>query len=209
MINKLHYRILEISYKHKLGHIGSCISAVDIIDEIYRLKKQNEPFILSAGHAGIALYVVLEKYLCIDAEELYKKHGGHPHKDIENGIMCSSGSLGQAITVSLGRAIATPNRKVFCLVSDAEASEGSFYETIKFAESERIDNLIVYVNINGFGAYSKIKKHDLCEMVSRVNPDVRCRFTNFHDIPFLNGMNAHYHIMKDEDWEWTQKNHEN
>ena len=34
-MNKLKKRILEIAYKHKLSHLGSYLSAVDIIDEIY------------------------------------------------------------------------------------------------------------------------------------------------------------------------------
>src|SRR2546427_251920 len=63
MTNKdLKKRIIEISYKNKLSHIGSCLTAVDIIDEIYAIKKPNEKFILSSGHAGLALYCVIEKY---------------------------------------------------------------------------------------------------------------------------------------------------
>ena len=74
-------RILEIAYKHKLSHLGSYLSAVGIINEIYKFKKPEDIFILSSGHAALALYVVLEKYEGKNAEELFLKHGGHPHRD--------------------------------------------------------------------------------------------------------------------------------
>ena len=59
-MNKLQKRILDITYQEKLSHLSSCLSALPIIDCIYNLKKENEIFILSNGHAGLALYVVIE-----------------------------------------------------------------------------------------------------------------------------------------------------
>ena len=41
-MNQLEKRILEISYKHKLSHLSSNLSSVNIIDEIYSIKKENE-----------------------------------------------------------------------------------------------------------------------------------------------------------------------
>ncbi|MEN6293828.1 MAG: hypothetical protein ABFD07_17660 [Methanobacterium sp.] len=87
-MNELERRIIDISYKEKIGHLSSTLNAVNIIDEIYQTKKPNEPFILSSGHAALALYVVLEKYEGRDAEELFHKHGVHPHRDVDNGIYC-------------------------------------------------------------------------------------------------------------------------
>ena len=71
---------------------------------------------------------MLEKYQGVNAEELFLKHGGHPHRDEENGIYCSTGSLGLGITVAVGRALANKNRTVYCLISDGEAAEGSVWE---------------------------------------------------------------------------------
>ena len=78
-MNKLKKRILDIAYKHKLSHLGSYLSAVDIVDEIYKTKNPEDIFILSSGHAALALYVVIEKYEGKNAEELFIKYGGHPH----------------------------------------------------------------------------------------------------------------------------------
>ena len=109
---RLKKRILEIAYKNNLSHLGSYFSALGIIDEIYNTKNDDDIFILSSGHAALALYVVLEEYHGHNAEELFNKHGGHPHRDEENHIHCSTGSLGLGITVAIGRALADKNRTV-------------------------------------------------------------------------------------------------
>ena len=73
LANKLELRVLEISHKLKLSHISSCLNAVNIIDNIYQVMKPEDIFVLSAGHLGLALYVVLEKNGKGNAEELFKK----------------------------------------------------------------------------------------------------------------------------------------
>src|SRR5689334_7883129 len=120
-MNPLQNRIKTISRKLNLSHLGSNLTAVGIIDRIYQKRKPHEPFVLSCGHAGLALYVVLEKYLGKNAEELYLKHGTHPNRDIENGIYCSTGSLGWGLTIAAGMAFADRERNVWCLISDGEA----------------------------------------------------------------------------------------
>jgi len=103
---KLKKRIMEISHKRNLGHIGSCLSAVEIIKEIYDTKKEDDIFVLSSGHSGLALYTVLEnKYEDIDADELFEKCGVHPHRMVDKKIHCSTGSLGLGITAAVGFAL--------------------------------------------------------------------------------------------------------
>ena len=46
-LEQLKQRVLDISYKHKLSHIGSCITAIEIIREIYSEMSENDIFILS------------------------------------------------------------------------------------------------------------------------------------------------------------------
>ena len=140
-MKELKQRIVDIAYKHKLGHLGSYLSSVDIIDKIFQKKQPEDIFILSSGHASLAMYVCLEKYYGIDAEMLFLKHGGHPHKDEENHIYCSTGSLGLGITVAVGRALANPKRKVYVLISDGECAEGSVWESLKVIYEMNIQNI--------------------------------------------------------------------
>jgi len=192
-------RIIEISYKYKKSHIGSCISAVDIIEEIYNLKGKNEKFVLSEGHAAVALYCVLEKYEGRDPEYLLKKHGIHPGRDEKNGIWCTTGSLGQGLPIALGMAIADKTKNVYCMISDGEAAEGSIWEALRIKTDCKIDNLKVYINLNGYGAYGAIDTNTLTKRLKAFCPDIKIRRTTVEQLPFLKGLDAHYHIMtKDE-----------
>lgn len=201
----LEHRILEISYKHKLSHIGSCLGIIGILDEIYSKRQPDDPVILSCGHAGLALYVILEKYLGKDAEELFFRHGVHPNKNSADGIYCSTGSLGQGITVAVGRALADRKRNVWCIFSDGEEAEGSTIEALRFAGENYLTNFKVYRHYNAFGAYREINRsvlHGLtyCNWMQERGdrPEVFC-------IPFLTGQSAHYCTMSEADWKWVQE----
>ena len=196
-------RILEIAYKHKLSHLGSYLSAVGIIDEIYENKDPDDIFILSSGHAALALYAALEKYEGKNAEELFLKHGGHPHRDEENGVYCSTGSLGLGITVAVGRALANKNRKVHVLISDGESAEGSVWEALRFIQENNLTNIEVYVNVNGYAAYDKVDTKYLVDRLEAFLPSINIRYTTVNQYPFLRGLNAHYHVMSEEDYKST------
>lgn len=201
MQNKdLKKRIIEISYKYTKYHIGSCLSAVDIIEEIYNLKKKEEKFILSEGHAAIALYCVLEKHEGRDPEYLLNKHGIHPERDEKNGLWCTTGSLGQGLPIALGMAIANKNRNVYCMISDGECTEGSIWEALRIKTDHNLDNLKVYINLNGYGAYGSIDSTKLIKRLKVFCPDINIRRTTVEQFPFLKGQGAHYHIMTKENY---------
>jgi len=195
-ISTLKQRILDISLKHNLSHLSSCLTSVDILDEIYATRRDDEPVILSNGHAGLALYVILEKYYGKDAEELLLKHGVHPNFDAEDGIYCSTGSLGLGITVSVGYALARRDQNVYCLISDGESFEGSVWESLNFAHKAKLDNLKIYANINGQAAYDLVDSDRLIAQLTTFLPSVNIRKTHCDQFPFLNGIQGHYHVQK-------------
>lgn len=194
-------RVLQLSRKHKLSHLSSNLTSVDIIDEIYTTKRPDDLFVLSAGHAGLALYVALEKHEGRDAEFLYLKHRTHPSRDPKNGIHVSAGSLGSAITIALGMAMGDRARDVYCLISDGEAYEGSVYETLNAKAAHGLTNLKVYVNWNGFTGLGETHQF-LKPVLAALDPDIRIRPTvHIYDLyPFLAGVKGHY-INLPESWE--------
>jgi transketolase len=193
-------RIAVIAYKNKLGHLGSYFSSVDIIDKIYAEMKEDDIFILSSGHAALALYVCLEKYKGQDAEVLFEKHGGHPHRDEKRGIYCSTGSLGLGLCVALGRAVANPKRKVYVLVSDGECAEGSIWEALKTIEEQEIHNIEVHVNVNGYAAYKEVDTTYLRERLKAFLYNIKIHHTSVEQYSFLKGLNAHYHVMNEDNY---------
>jgi transketolase len=205
-LNKdLKRRIIEIAYKNKLSHLGSYMSCVDTIEMIFNQKSPEDIFILSNGHAALAQYVVLEKHHGVDAEKLFKKHGGHPHLDPDNFIWCSTGSLGMGISVAVGRALANPSRKVYVMLSDGECAEGVVWESLRFIADEKIPNIKVYIMHNGFGAYREIPLNTFAARLAPFNSNGNITIVHgiqraTEEFPFLKGMNAHYHIMKEPDY---------
>src|ERR1051326_4387897 len=137
-MNELKKRILEISVKHKLAHVGSNLTAVNILDEIAQKAWTNkyvvdvDSIIVSAGHAGLALFVVREKYLGDDAEFLLQEHGIHAPM---------FGSLGHGIGIAVGKALADRSADVYCLISDGECMEGSVWEALRLANKFNLFNL--------------------------------------------------------------------
>ena len=189
-MNELHDRVIEISKKLGLAHLGSCLTSVDIIDEIYSIKKENEPFILSCGHCALALYVVIEKYLGIDAECIFECHGTHPDRCEACGLYCSTGSLGHGLPIAVGMALADRDRDVYCLISDGECSEGSIWESVNVIRKYDVDNLKIYLNWNGWSAYDRVDLR-IIEDMKRMLPMMVVVETRVEDYG-LKGLSAHY-----------------
>lgn len=201
MTKRLAKRILDISFKHRLSHLSSCLTTLPIIERIYAEKKDDEAFILSNGHAGLALYVVLEDKYGIDAEMLLEKHGIHPGKDIENKIYCSTGSLGSGLPIAVGHALANPDKNVFCVISDGESAEGSIWESLRFIKANNITNIKIYANINGISATEFLDKEYLKNRLTSFLPSINIEETNVDQFDFLKGVIGHYRIMEKGDYE--------
>ncbi len=158
--------ILDQSLRAGVGHIGSALSIADIIAALYggilRISRPDDPerdrFVLSKGHASLALYAALHLRGWLSEEELatYCGDGGllgtHPERDLP-GVDFSTGSLGHGLSAAAGAALAArmqaSDRRAFCLVSDAECNEGSLWEAVMFAAHHRLSNLIAIVDLNG------------------------------------------------------------
>lgn len=193
-LNNLERRIIELSYKHKLSHISSCLNSVNLIADIYRKRQANEPFVLGNSHAALALYVVLESVALCDAEDMIHKHGVHAGRDMEHGIWVSGGSLGQAETVAVGMALADPCRTVWLVTSDGACAEGSVHEAMRISR-KLCRNLKAYVVYNGLGAYGEVTADQIPEGMEIVRVDT-------DRMPeWLRGLDGHYLTLSKEKYE--------
>ncbi|MBB3187209.1 transketolase [Microbacter margulisiae] len=158
---------LQMVFNAKASHIGGALSMVDILavlyNEILSLDPSNpsnparDRFLLSKGHACTSLYATLALKQFFPIEDLntyskndsiYLSHTSH----YVSGIEISAGSLGHALPVSCGLALAAKRKhelwQVYCLISDGELDEGSNWESILFAPQHKLDNLNVIVDYN-------------------------------------------------------------
>jgi transketolase len=200
-MNKLVKRILAISYQENLSHLSSCLSALPILEEIYEKKQEDEVFILSNGHAGLALYVVLEEKYGIDPVMLLHKHGIHPSKDLENKLYCSTGSLGSGLPIAVGHALADRTKNVYCMISDGECAEGSIWESLRFIHTAKLDNLHIYANINGMSAYEYLDVEYLSTRLQSFLPRINLRVSDPVEFSFAKGLLTHYYVMKPGDYQ--------
>lgn len=196
--NQLHKRILDISYKRKLTHISSCLQAVDIIDSIYGSMKPQDKFVLSQGHAFLALAVVLEKRRGLDAEKLSKEHGTHPNRNVKGGIWVSTGSLGQGLAIAVGMALADKSRDVYVVSSDGEMAEGMAWEALRVAGEQRLENLRVTVIANSYTGYGKCDVNLLDTRLQMFYPTLVVRTNMFAYPDLLNGISGHYVTLDDK-----------
>jgi len=199
-LNKIQKRIIDITYQEKLSHLSSCLSSEPIISLIYNIKKDDDIFILSNGHAGLALYCVLEEKYGIDPIQLLHKHGIHPSKDLENKLYCSTGSLGSGLPIAVGHALSDRTKNVYCLISDGECAEGSIWESLAFIYKEKLNNIKVYVNVNGMGAYDYIDKENLIIRLKSFLPSINIIESEPTNFSFASGLLTHYYVLKDEDY---------
>jgi transketolase len=157
--------VLQQAHRAGVGHIGSALSVVEILVALFGRVLRGEPgdadrdrFVLSKGHAALALYAVLHAAGRIRREQLQGYCGDgtllgtHPEHEL-GGVDFSSGSLGHGLSIGAGAALAArmqgSSRRAFVLVSDAECNEGSLWEAVMFAGHHRLANLVAVVDANG------------------------------------------------------------
>lgn len=176
--NEVRLKTLEMVYHAKTSHIGGALSMVDIlavlytdilhIDPVNPLWPSRDRFFLSKGHACTSLYVTLglKGFYALDQLNTFAKNGSiflsHTSHKVP-GVEVSAGSLGHALPIAAGVALAGKRKnqiwKVFCLLSDGELDEGSNWETFLFAPQHKLDNLIAIIDYNkiqSFGFVSEV-----------------------------------------------------
>ena len=159
---KIRKKVIRRSYLNQLSHVGSNLSCVRILTALYfSVMEEQDRFIMSKGHAALALYSVLSEKGILPPEILEgfgKKIETHVSDEIE-GVEISTGSLGHGLPIALGMALANEFSRIFVLLSDGELNEGSNWEAFCFAAKNplRFQNLIAVIDNNGCDALKEIE----------------------------------------------------
>ena len=167
-MKELRRAIINAAANSGEGHIPSALSILDILWVLYDRILQydtsdprgqmRDRFILSKGHASLALYAILAKkgfFPRLELESFGKYDsllGGHPDRNKIPGVEASTGSLGHGFPISLGMALGLRIRKidskVFVLIGDGEANEGSVWESALLASHHNLSKLCCIVDYN-------------------------------------------------------------
>jgi transketolase len=174
---RMRVQALQMVQRAKASHIGSALSICDIVAVLYgqvlRLdpKQPDAPnrdrFILSKGHACVAVYAALAETGFFPRDDLHKY--GQDHSVLMNhishkvaGVEFSTGSLGHGLPFGTGKALAANRRKqdwrTFVLLSDGELGEGSNWEAMMFAAHHQLDSLVAIIDYNKLQSLTTVDK---------------------------------------------------
>lgn len=169
---QLRGRIIEMCHAASSAHLGSSLSCADVLTAAYWHVLKVDPahpadplrdrFILSKGHAAMAIYATLAMRGFFPEAELatYNQDGGrlaeHPPANQLPGVEAATGSLGHGLPLAAGIALAGRiqgrDYRVFALLSDGENNEGSVWEAAMFAAGQRLENLCAIIDYNKWQA---------------------------------------------------------
>jgi transketolase len=167
LARRIRYRALEMVTSARASHIGSALSIADIVAVLYgRILQitpawpnhpQRDRFILSKGHACVAVYAALAETGFIDPTLLqtFGSSGSLLMAHISHkvpGVEFSTGALGHGLPFGTGKALAARRRgeswRTIVLTSDGEWGEGSNWEAALFAAHHGLDNLLCIIDYN-------------------------------------------------------------
>ena len=149
------------------SHLGGSLSCVEIMSVLYGevlkydvkdpLNSNRDRFIPSKNHCVLAHIPALAEAGFISREEIleFQKDGGrltgYPQRQ-EIGLEYSGGSLGMAISVGVGLALSSKEKKlgnnIYILMGDGELNEGSIWEALMSASHYGLDNLVAIIDRN-------------------------------------------------------------
>lgn len=169
----LRKRLVTNSAEAKIPHLGSCLSCVEILVQLYWQELQVDPanpedperdrFVLSKGHGAPILFQVLAERGFYSREclsdfgkpaSVYHEHP--PKPGYIPGIEAATGSLGHGLPMCLGMALAARikrrSSRFYALLGDGECNEGSIWEAAMLAASQRAGNLTAIIDYNKWQA---------------------------------------------------------
>jgi transketolase len=177
MANAIRFLSADAVQRANSGHPGMPMGMADVATVLFShfLKfdadkpkwPDRDRFILSTGHGSMLLYSLLHLtgYSDMPIEELQNfrqlgsKTAGHPEYGHADGIECTTGPLGQGLTMAVGMALgerimnarfgdALVDHKTYVIAGDGCLMEGVSHEAISMAGHLKLSNLIVLFDDN-------------------------------------------------------------
>jgi transketolase len=174
---KVRKSVLTMLYLAKASHLGSNMSAIEMLIAIYssvdcaKIRDQapdRSRILISKGHCAAATYATMAYFGIVPMSllETYHLDGskltGHVSHAV-HGVEHSTGALGHGINIAVGcalglRARGHSDRLVLTLVGDGEIQEGSIWEAMMYAVHMRLNNFITLVDNNRISSVTNTEK---------------------------------------------------
>lgn len=178
-----------------VGHVGGCLSIVEIVTMLYFDIMNIDPsnpkmlgrdrFVLSKGHAGPTVYAALALKGYFPISELKTLNmpltnlPSHCDMNKTTGIDMTAGSLGQGLSCAVGMALASKMNKgqefIYSIIGDGESQEGQIWEACMTAAQYKLDNLMVFLDHNKLQIDGTVE-----EVMSLIDPVAKWKAFGFN-----------------------------
>jgi transketolase len=160
--------LCRVSQQTGTPHLACSLSCIDLLASLYwqvlhidpdtPLMVERDYFLLSKGHAASALYTALAYRGFFEIEQLFEhgKDGSpleeHPGVHAPAGVESVSGSLGHALSLAAGMAVACriqqQDNQFYVLMGDGELNEGTIWEAAMFIGGHKLSQVTAIVDFN-------------------------------------------------------------
>ncbi len=170
LAQQIRLETLRVIHSRGFGHVGGSMDIADLMAVLYGEVMHYDPanprwedrdwMVLSKGHAGPCAYATFGLMGYYPLEEAYTlnqpgtRFPSHTDRKLTPGVDLTTGSLGQGASTATGVAKALKidgkDSRVYCILGDGECDEGQVWETFHFAYAHRLDNIIYFIDRNGY-----------------------------------------------------------
>ncbi|MAF36183.1 hypothetical protein CL622_03640 [archaeon] len=142
--------IVEFSKQHKLTHVPSALSMSTYIDTLFTnrlIVPFKDRFVLGKPFGSQAYYIIWKNNGYMDGVDISKLSIGVKHDEI-SFVDYGEETMGNALGVAIGIAIANPKQTVWVNITDATLQMGSTLEAIQYAGHNKLNNIILTIDNN-------------------------------------------------------------
>ena len=142
-------QLLDYSYHNQLTHVPSALSMLTYVDLIFSdgyIKPHRDRIVLGKPFGSQAYYIVWKKLGYLDNIE--QLSAGVKHSEIAF-VDYGEETMGNALGVAIGIAIANRQQTVWVNISDATLQMGSTLEAIQYIGHRQLNNIWLTIDGNG------------------------------------------------------------
>jgi len=181
--------LVKYSFDKKLTHVPSALSMLTYVEALFQnriIVPYRDKIVLGKPFGSQAYYLIWKKmgYL----KDIDNLSVGVKHNEIDF-VDYSEETMGNALGVGTGIAIANPKCKVWVNLTDATLQMGSTLEAIQYIGHNKINNLFITIDYNNYQVTGKTSD------VLSVDPVIGFMKSNGWHVTTVDGHNIN-HIEK-------------
>lgn len=143
----IHRELLEYSYEQQLTHIPSALSMLDYVHHIFNdgVVTRDDFIVIGKPFGAQAYYLTWRDLGWLD--DIEKLGVGVKHDEIDF-VDYGEETMGNALGVAIGMAMAHPDKRVWVNITDATLQMGNTLEAMQFIGHNNIKNILCTIDYN-------------------------------------------------------------